>query len=243
MQADSFTDIHSHILPGADDGSGSMEQTLKMLLIAKQQRIKTIIATPHYVCGANNKQVARLLEIKEQVQKEAVKFDREFRIFLGNELYYSEDILEALNTGKALTLAGSRYALIEFPAGETYQTLYRGLGEFILAGYAPILAHVERYRCLKEEEERIEEIIKLGAYIQINSGSLLGGFLNREAAYHRKLVKKGLIHFIASDCHDTDYRPPQMEDTFKTVLKCIDNRLVNQIFLDNPAKILENKYI
>ncbi len=243
MYEDGFTDIHCHILPGVDDGSGSMGQTLQMITLAKQQGIKTIIATPHYACGAKNKLAARLLKILEEVQKETLKLGGEFRIYPGNELYYSEGIMEALKTGEAFTLAGSRYVLVEFSLVETYQTLYRGMGQLVMAGYIPILAHVERYLCLRGKESRIVDMIKLGTCMQMNSGSLLGGMFNREAVYHRRLVKEGLVHFIASDCHNTGSRPPRMKDAYKALVKNNDCRLVDRIFLENPRKILENKYI
>ena len=167
----------------------------------------------------------------------------EVQLLLGNELYYSDGILKALEAGEALTLADSRYVLVEFSPGEAYQSIYRGLSQLILAGYVPILAHVERYRNLRNQEEQIKDIINLGACIQMNSASLLGGFFNRETSYHKKLLKKGLIHFIASDCHNTGHRPPQMKDTYENLVKSIDSSLLRQIFLDNPMKILEDKYI
>ncbi|QHQ59964.1 histidinol-phosphatase [Anaerocolumna sedimenticola] len=243
MCTNEFIDIHTHILPGVDDGAGNMVQTVQMLLHAKQQGIKTIIATPHYACGAENKPVTVLLELQEQVQMEASRLNMEVQILLGNELYYSDGILKALETGEALTLAASRYILVEFSLGESYQTIYRGLGQLILAGYVPILAHAERYHCLRKKEERIKDIINLGACIQMNSASLLGGFFNREAVYNKKLVKKGLVHFIASDCHNTRHRPPKMKDIYKNLEKSINSALLKRIIMENPIKILEDKYI
>ena len=243
MTLDRYIDIHTHILPEVDDGSRSMEETIQMLQIAIREGIGGMIATPHYACGADNKSVEQLRCIRDQVQEEALKIDKDFELFLGNELYYSDSIVEALSSKKALTLAGSRYVLVEFSVKETYKTMYKGLREFILAGYAPILAHVERYFCLQKKDHLIKELVELGTYIQMNNISLLGGFLNAEASYNRKLLNKGLVHLIGSDCHDEKMRVPQMKNTVKIVSKNTNDRLVDQIFLDNPRKILENKYI
>ncbi|WMJ85809.1 CpsB/CapC family capsule biosynthesis tyrosine phosphatase [Anaerocolumna sp. MB42-C2] len=243
MCTNEFIDIHTHILPGVDDGAENLVQTIEMLQQAKQQGIKTIIATPHYTCGGRNKPATTLLELQEQVQMEAARHDIEIQILPGNELYYSDGILKALETGEALTLAASRYVLVEFSPSEAYQTLYRGLGQLILAGYVPILAHVERYLCLNKKEERIKDVINLGACIQMNGASLLGGFFNREAAYNKKLVRAGLVHFIASDCHNTGHRPPLMKDIYKNLEKSFDASLLQRIFLENPMKILDDKYI
>lgn len=238
-----YYDIHTHILPGVDDGSGSMEETIKMLATAIDQGIKTIIATPHYMAGGNNTSVAELEKVREQVQTEAHKLDKDFKLYLGNELYYSESIINALKAKEALTLAGSRYVLVEFSVGDKYEKIFRGLGELVRAGYAPILAHVERYFCLNKREDLVSELVKSGCYIQMNSRSLIGGIFNSEANLNRKLLQHGLVHLIGSDCHDSKVRIPCMEAAVRTLLKKSDEALVNTIFMENPRNILENTYI
>lgn len=243
MNTSIFMDIHTHILPEVDDGASTMEVTRKMLLQAKEQGIKTIIATPHYGTGKREKNPLQLKEVLGQVQKEADELSAGIKLYLGNELYYREAILEAVVRGEALTLAESRYVLIEFSVGVKYNTLYQGLREFVLAGYAPILAHVERYQCLMEDEELIQEIRELGVYIQMNADSLLGSFLNKRTAQHRRLIKNQLIHFIATDCHNNDTRAPKMQKAYQIVEKLTDPQYTKELFLANPGKIIENKYL
>jgi protein-tyrosine phosphatase len=243
MITSSYIDIHTHILPGVDDGSGSMDETRKMLGIALEQGIGTIIATPHYTVGAKNATMEQLLRVRDLVQAEATKLDKDFRILLGNELYYSESIIAALKSKEALTLAGSRYVLVEFSVREDYRRIYKGFGELVRAGYAPILAHVERYQALKKKEHLIAELIELGCYIQMNSNSLIGGMFHTEAAYHRKLLNKGLIHLIASDCHDQELRVPKMKAVAEVMQKKCEEGLTKHILIDNPLKIIENTYI
>lgn len=241
--ANGYIDIHAHILPGVDDGSGSMEETIRMLKIALEQGIGTIIATPHYIAGAKNTPTEQLQNIRDEVQSEAEKLDKNLKILLGNELYYSDSILEALKTKEALTLAGSRYVLVEFSVGEDYKTLYRGLGDLVRAGYAPVLAHVERYASLYKRDDLMNELIESGCYIQMNSSSLIGGILDFDAAYHRKLFKQGMIHFIGSDCHDQKIRIPKMRLAAEAVQKKNDEASVNKVFFENPNNILANTYI
>jgi len=238
-----YIDVHAHILPGVDDGSGSMEETIRMLQIANKQQIRIIIATPHYAVGAKNLPAEELVTIKDRVQVEAVKINKDMQILLGNELFYSDSILEALKSGKALTLAGSRYALVEFSTRDSYDTMYKGLGNLIRAGYAPIIAHIERYHCFEKKEYLISDLIELGCYIQMNSDSLCGGIFNTEAKSNRKLVSEGLVHFIGSDCHDDKIRVPNMISTVEILQKKCDEGLVNMIFLKNPVSVLENTYI
>ena len=238
-----YIDVHAHILPGVDDGAGSMEETIRMLRIALEQKITTIIATPHYVAGEANTSVLQLQAIRDRVQTEATKLHKDFEILLGNELYYSEAIVQALKSKVALTLAGSRYVLVEFSVREAYVTMFRGMGELIRAGYLPILAHVERYQCLYKRDDLVRELIKQGCYIQMNSNSLAGGVFNSEAALNRKLFNQGYVHLIGSDCHDDKVRIPNMKSTAKILQTKCDVTLVNRIFMENPLNILENTYI
>lgn len=238
-----FVDLHSHILPGVDDGSKDMQETLRMLKIAYDEGIRTIIATPHYVAGANNAPSEQLIRVCAQVQTEAEKIDQKMRILLGNEIYYSESVLEAIQAGTALTLAGSRYVLIEFSPKETFKNIFRGLGELVRAGYLPILAHMERYQCLHKKEDSALELINLGCYLQMNSGSLIGGILDTEATYCRKLVQRELIHFLGSDCHDDKVRIPSMLKAMERLKKKCDEEVLERIFYEHPFKVLENTYI
>ena len=129
-----FIDIHTHILPEVDDGSGSMEETIKMLQLAQEQQIATIIATPHYIPGGRNVPVEVLRQKLEQVQAEASKVNPNMKLFLGNEIYYSDSVIEDLKAGKILTLADSRYVLVEFSTKDTDQHIYRALSDLIRNG-------------------------------------------------------------------------------------------------------------
>lgn len=237
-----YFDIHSHILPGVDDGSPDMETTLLMLRQAMEQNIGTMIATPHYRVGGDNLPVEELMRIRDQVQDEAMKMKKDFKLLLGNELYYSESILDVLKMGEALTLAGSRYVLVEFGFSEDYKKIYKGMGNLVNAGYIPILAHIERYKCLHRRTDLLEELIELGCYLQMNSNSLLGNLFT-DAGYNRQLVYRRLIHFIGSDCHDSKVRVPKMKAVAEVLRKKKKIRLISLILRENPSKIIENSYI
>lgn len=238
-----YIDVHAHILPGVDDGSGSMEETIRMLQLALEQQIMIIIATPHYAVGAKNVPVEQLITIRDQVQVEAQKLHKDMQILLGNELYYSDSILDALKSKAALTLADSRYVLVEFSTREAYNVMYKGLDRLIRAGYIPIIAHIERYHCLEKKEYQIADLIELGCYIQMNSDSLHGGIFSTEAKHNRKLVTQGLVHLIASDCHDGMLRIPNMHTASQILKKKCDEGFLKKLFYQNPLSILENTYI
>lgn len=237
-----YIDVHSHILPGVDDGSPNMETTLIMLRQAMEQNIETIIATPHFTAGGKNQPVEELIRIRDQVLEEARKLNKDFNLLLGNELYYSESIIEALKSGEALTLAGSRYVLVEFEVKEKYKSIYHGMSNLINAGYVPILAHIERYECLHRKIDLLEELIELGCYLQMNSNSLLGNIFS-EGNYNRKLVDQRLIHFIGSDSHDSKVRVPKMNAVADVFRKNDKLRMITVLLKENPMRILENLYL
>jgi protein-tyrosine phosphatase len=243
-----YADIHSHILPGIDDGSRSMEQTVRMLHMASAENITTIIATPHYIIGADNPPVEKLVKLAEQVQQEAVKINKDFKILLGNEIYcrdtfFKDAVIDALKSGKALTLAGSRYVLVEFAYSASFKSIRLCISNFIYHGYIPILAHIERYRNIYRNMSNIEELVKMGCCIQMNCRSVTGGYMRLKAPYNRKLINYGLVHLIASDCHDDVKRIPIMQKAVSYLESKCDKELLQEITIENTIKIIENKYI
>lgn len=238
LKQDNYTDIHSHILPGVDDGAQDVETSLDMLRLAEKQGIHTIIATPHYRAGRHKKTPEELQAIQKQMQEEADKEGIDVEILLGNELYYSKDICHRLDEKKALTLAGTRYVLVEFSPDEPYDGLYRGLRELIQGGYVPILAHMERYACLHKEKkkEKIEELIRMGVYMQMNIQSL-------NTHYCRTLVRDGYIHFFGSDSHNTKKRSPKMQDGIAELGRMVTKEQMEKILVENPAMLREDRYI
>ncbi|MBE5963212.1 MAG: histidinol-phosphatase [Lachnospiraceae bacterium] len=243
MQNDyGYIDIHSHIIPEVDDGSGSIEETKAMLQTAYEEGIRTIIATPHFDLETE-RETEFLIKQYHLAQEEAAKIDHNFQIYLGNEIYYEKGCQTFLKEGKAFAMAKSRYVLVEFSPSESYPTIYDGMKEFILDGFIPIIAHIERYMCLIKHVDRIEELIELGCYMQVNASSLTGGLFNKQSACLRGLVTAGLVHFIATDCHHQDFRKPLMKACVKKLSKCVEEEKIKELLYENPKKILENRYI
>ncbi|MFA9464595.1 MAG: CpsB/CapC family capsule biosynthesis tyrosine phosphatase [Velocimicrobium sp.] len=244
MKDNGFYDVHIHLLPGVDDGASSMDITRQMLQRAYDQGVRVLIATPHYISATTTMTKDTRLEILEEVRKEAISIAPDLRVEMGNELYYSESILADLLEGKAATMCDSDYVLVEFATNVAYKELYRGMRRFVEAGYRPILAHVERYDCLWKEYAKLKELISLGAYIQMNAESLMGGFLDGRAAYCRKLILLGYVHLIGSDAHGIENRPPLMLDAVKMLIKKrIPEDELEKIFFYNPERMIQNKYI
>lgn len=236
-------DIHTHILPGIDDGSDSMEETLEMLEQAWQEGIRVLIATPHYGKWNPDYKKEEAERICRQVREKLHAVHEDMKIFMGNELYYAPGILEDLQAGKAATLGGTDYVLIEFSTEAEYKEIYGGLRNFVTAGYRPILAHVERYKNLQKELDFVQELVENGVYVQVNARSFLGGRFDKRTAWCLKLFENDLIHFIASDCHNCEARRPVMQEAVEKLLAHGTEEAVKRIVQTNVIHLAQNKYI
>lgn len=206
-QSRGWVDIHAHILPYTDDGASDWAETKEMLCMARRQGISHIIATPHYRPGQDT---GKLRAMTERLQETADTVSEGITISLGQEILYFEELPLFLEQGKALTLSGSRYVLVEFRPGASYLRLFRAVRCLVQACFLPVIAHAERYECLIEKG-KTEELARCGAYLQVNAASLKGGILDRRAAWCRREILGGNIHFLATDMHGALKRPPETE--------------------------------
>lgn len=233
-------DIHSHILPKADDGSRYFGETADMLKRAYRQGVRGVIATPHYICRRNRMKSREIREIFHRVKQMTAGELPDLSLYLGEELFYFDGALEALEAGHVLTLNETHYVLVEFPVNVTYGELFRALRKLELACYIPVLAHIERYECLQEDPGLVDELIHAGAYMQINYGSLTGIRYLKRRSWCRKMILDGRVHLLGSDMHRLDYRPPELEDAVKWLRK---KGMLDRLAIENPRKLLEGKPI
>ena len=236
-------DIHSHILPGVDDGAKSMEESLEMLRIAKENAICTIIVTPHNKPGRHNVHTPSMNAYIKQLQEQMNRIGLSIELIGGNELYYRMELAQELQGGVARTMADSRYVLVEFGPMDDYDYLRNGVYDLLSEGYFPIIAHVERYQCLLERIDRISDLSGMGAYIQVNAGSVMGaaGFKIKDCT--RKLLKQGLVQFVATDAHDTKKRAPELKKCADFIARKYGEEYAVDIFRNNPKHIIRNEIL
>jgi len=170
-----YIDMHCHILPEVDDGAESIEETVQMLQIAYQEGIRCIIATPHHHPKRGKESPKVLRKKLRLVRREAEKIDKKFRVYLGTEVFFGQDIPEKLKAGTVLSMNKRACVLLEFSPMDSFSYIQQGIQTVQMAGYEVILAHAERYMCLLDKPERIEYLWKMGTLIQINSSSITGG--------------------------------------------------------------------
>lgn len=163
-----YFDIHTHILPGIDDGAKDWGMTEKMLRMACEQGIRTIVATPHNYPGEPKQENERIRGLCKEADALAKRIEPAMQVLPGNEVYYREGIIREIEREHILTLADSRYLLVEFHPESYQREIIRGLRELTENGYLPVIAHVERVGVLFENRKNLEEALKTGCYLQTN---------------------------------------------------------------------------
>jgi protein-tyrosine phosphatase len=244
--------MHCHILPGVDDGSRDMEMSLRMLETAKANRIETIILTPHNRADRHSVSGKGQIERIHKLTEAAAEYGLDsFHFYSGNELFYDSTLVERLENGEALTLADSRYCLVEFEPGEDYAYIAKGLKELSYEGYYPILAHCERYECLtdntvinrSEGYRRVEELRRNGILFQVNAGSIFPKTFQVIPKFVNRLLKENMVSFVATDAHRDTGRAPYLLDAADYLFQKYDRNYAKSLLYDNARYIIRNEVI
>ena len=235
-------DIHSHILPGLDDGARDMDETVGMLEIAVREGIEAIVTTPHYEVGVERERLAKYGKVYEDLQNYITTHEIPLKLYPGNEIYYSESIPEMLQNEVVRTLNGTRYVLVEFPMHAGYQTIERALNNLLYAGYWPVIAHMERYSVLRDLQ-KIRDLVRNGAYIQVNASAIVGKEGWGVKRFCRQLMKADLVHVVATDAHGISKRRPTIRKCLDYIEKKHGRTYRKQISEDNPLRILKGEKI
>ena len=236
-------DLHCHLLPGIDDGSSSIEESISLLKSMKEFGIDEIVLTPHYIenskynCNNKNKK-ALLNKFLKEVKKENI----DVKIYLGNEVYFTNNLIELIDQKEIETINNSRYLLFEFPM----HGHCKGTGEILLKlisrGYIPILAHPERYKKFLEKPDLLEEYLRMGVLLQGNFSSLYGKYGRKEKKLLKYYIKKGWISFLGSDTHHTfSYNSRKLERMLHRLNK--NEEYISGLLGDNFDKVINNEPI
>lgn len=195
-------DLHNHILPGLDDGCKNEEESLKMLEEIISSGVREIVFTPHYIVDtkytANNKEKQKaFLKLKKIIEKNNLPI----KVYLGNEIFFCDNILELIKKGEISPINDSKCLLIEFSMMDLPYTAKNVFEELISAGYEVILAHPERYYFVKKNMDILNDFVSMGVHLQGNYTSLFGKYGRESKKVLKKLLKRGMIDILASDTH------------------------------------------
>ena len=210
-----MVDIHTHVIPNVDDGSPSLSESINMIKHEISIGVDTIICTPHHIYKRYEKSVDTIKSQFELLKKEVEKENLPIKLYLGQEICYShrEDIIKMLKDGKLLTLNNTNRVLLEFSFTREPEDVLDVIYNFNVNAYEVIIAHIERYEWMTID--KVKALKSEGALIQINSNSYLGMTTWKEKRMTRKLIKLGLVDFVASDTHS--FRPSSLDKSYKKI--------------------------
>jgi protein-tyrosine phosphatase len=233
-------DLHSHILPDIDDGPITLEKSLALAALYEKAGFTKVVATPHWIPGTTwtpsiEKIYHRIALVNDSLKSKHINI----QVFPGMEIALDLNIGDLLLKKLLLTLAGGPYVLIESP----FQRLPMGWDQMFFAimakGYRIVLAHPERCMQLFSTPGIYDDIIEKGIYFQVNYDSFLGHYGNKVSETAFYLLKKGYIHFLATDSHDPLQRHPgNVQKALQVLEKTIDAKTVEILTRINPENVI-----
>jgi protein-tyrosine phosphatase len=235
-------DIHTHILPGVDDGVETMEEAVEFAGMAAGDGVTTIVATPHCKEGFWPNDRASVLRdvsaLRERLATEGVDIE----ILPGSEVHVCPELVERIADGRAVTLGDNgKTLLLELSLSQYPVELENLVFQLKLAGIHTIFAHPERVRYFQDDFRRYEAVIRLGAFGQITTGSLLGRFGSTARTFSEEALEKGLAHIIASDSHDLRSRPPVLRRAVEAAAEFVGESLAERMVNEIPRALVEGR--
>lgn len=234
-------DIHSHIIPNVDDGARSVEETFNILKEAQEAGFTDVILTSHFLLNYYETNAQELIFWKEKLQEVLKKQGTKINLHSGMEIYITNQMEELLENKKILTLANSRYMLIELPLATNVKYFDYVVYYLEAKGIKPIIAHPERYKCVQKDPDIVEEYIEKGCLIQCNYGSIVNLYGREAEKTIKTLLKRNQVHFLGSDVHRENGTYLIILDAIKKIRKIIGENKINEITTINPKKILQNE--
>jgi protein-tyrosine phosphatase len=231
-------DIHSHILPEVDDGPKSWETAESMCRMAAQDGIEHMVATPH----ANDRYFYDRNYLTELLGKLQHRIGATPSLSLGCDFHLSfENMQAAIQTPEKYCIGQTRYLLVEFNNFNIPPALDDWLGQMCERGLVPIITHPERNPILQKNLERVVRWTQLGCAVQITGSVLTGSWGERAGESAQWLLKKKAVHFLATDAHDLERRPPRLSEARKALARTYGEETADALVERNPGAVIRNE--
>ncbi len=234
-----FIDIHCHILPGLDDGPESLEESLRMLDIAKKDGITDIVASPHILDGVYDNTRSGINEALEKLRPEA----RGPRLYTGADIRIGRNLVKRIEDGELPLINDKNHLLLELP---TYSLPpLRELGNIIhslkIRGFTPIVTHPERNVAILNHMDVMAKLSGFGAAFQLTAMSITGKLGSGVQKASLRMIKEGYVHLVASDAHDAVKRPPVLSRAYEAVSKKFGEEAARRIFISKPLAAINGE--
>lgn len=241
LGATAMIDLHCHILPAIDDGASDMAVSLIMARALVAQGVTDVACTPHILPGLYHNSGPAIREATRQLQE---ALDREaipLRLTSGADAHMAPDFVAGLRSGHLLTIADSRYVLVEPPHHTAPPQIEDFFFNLVVAGYVPVLTHPERLSWVPSRYGVVKNLVRSGVWMQITAGSFTGAFGRNALYWAQRMLDEGCVHFIATDAHDAERRPPDLAAAREVVAKRVGPDEAEHLVFTRPAGILKDE--
>jgi protein-tyrosine phosphatase len=233
-------DLHCHLLPGIDDGASDVAVSLAMARASVAQGVEVVACTPHILPGLYHNSGPA---IREAIQRLQAILDEEgipLRLATGADAHMTPDFIGGLRSGHLLSLADSRYVLVEPPHHTAPPQLEDFFFNLVVAGYVPILTHPERLSWVPSRYETIKKLVRSGVWMQITAASFTGAFGRNALYWAHRMLDEGCVHLIASDAHDAERRRPDLALGRDCVAKRVGAEEAQRLVMTRPMAVLQD---
>ena len=234
-------DLHCHILPGLDDGASNLSVSLQMAKASVDQGVEVIACTPHILPGLYHNSGPAIRQAIGELQ---AVFDAEgipLRLVTGADVHMCPDFAGGLRSGHLLSIADSRYVLVEPPHHTAPPQLEDFFFNLLVAGYVPVLTHPERLSWVPSRYETIQRLVQSGVWMQITAGSFTGAFGRNALYWAERMLDEGCVHLIATDAHDAERRPPDLVAGRERVARRVGAEEAHHLVVTRPLGILNDQ--
>jgi protein-tyrosine phosphatase len=232
-------DIHSHILPGLDDGARDIEEALEMCALAAQDGIKTIVATPHNLNGVFNNKRETVLRATRLLNDAVRERGIDIVVLPGSDTHMDAMLLEELEEKNVTTINDARkFLLLELPNFVVPEHVRNLIFELKLRGITPVISHPERNDTIMGDTEILHELIRTGALVQITAGCVTGHFGRKNKKNACRLIESNMAHILATDAHNTTSRPPLLSRAVRLISKKIGAEEARKMVVDAPESLI-----
>jgi len=233
-------DLHCHILPGIDDGAGDLSVALEMARASVADGVTVLACTPHILPGLYHNTGPQIrqaaLDLQQALENEGIAL----RLVTGADVHIVPDFVAGLRSGRLLSLADSRYALVEPPHHVAPPRLEEFFFSLVVAGYVPILTHPERLSWIEGHYAAIQRLVRSGVWMQITAGSLTGAGGRSAQYWANRMLDEGCVHILATDAHDARRRPPNLGKGRDLAAKRVGDQEAEHLVMTRPLGVLEN---
>lgn len=233
-------DLHSHILPGIDDGAKTLDVSLEMARIAVADGIRTMACTPHIYPGMYMNDGPGIEAARASLQSALDQAGIGLRLVVGADVHLVPGLLDGLKSGRIPTLNGSRYLLLEPSHTMLPPRLEESVFDLIASGYTPVITHPERLTWVEGHYPVFRRLIEQGAWVQVTAGALTGIFGKRAQRWGERFVGDGLTHILATDAHSAGRRLPRLSAGLEVVRKLVGDQEALRMVVERPQAVLDN---